>query len=165
MGEAGENQLHSGCVENWWGNNSRAPHVLVLSRTCMSCFVCERFSSPERPQNRAIRFSFMQMFARIRLRSRQAFSACDGKCLCRVCSSAVRDASERLDSPAVPGQHRESDRAQLSGFFRVLVLKDQALGTAVSRLPIHSALMHFCLASLPLRVNPDSTPSRRLLKV
>jgi hypothetical protein len=103
----------------------------------------------------------MQMFAWIKLRWRQAFSARYGKCL-GVCALRLDDALQRLDSPGRQGSPENLTKRN-SLAFSVYLSEGSALGKQV-RLLICYASMHFCFASLPLRFNLNSTTSGRLKK-
>jgi hypothetical protein len=112
---------------------------------------------------------FDAMFAWIKLRWRQAFPARDVK---RIGIYELRrpDSFERLASPWYWGSPEKLTKRN-SLAFSVYFLRGLALGKLEelelgnqARLPNHNVAMHFCFASIPLRVTLNSTPSRRLKK-
>ena len=100
----------------------------------------------------------MQMFASIKLRWRQAFLAHEGKCI-SMCKLWWPDALRRLAAMGRRGgQAKFTERSSLA--FPGSAFEGSALGKRV-RFPMHDVLLHFCFASFPVRVTPNSTPSRR----
>jgi len=85
----------------------------------------------------------MQMFAWIKLRWRQTFLACDGKCI-DTCVLRWHDALQRL---ATLGRRRGPER----------LTKRNSLAFPV----YFDVVMRFCFTSIPLRINLNSTLSRR----
>jgi hypothetical protein len=101
---------------------------------------------------------FMQMFAWIKLRWRQAFLTRDVKCFC-ICMLRWYNALQRLASL---GRRRGPEKLtkRYSLAFPVYFFEGSALGKRV-RLLIRDIEMYFCFASIPLRNNLNSAPSRR----
>ena len=130
----------------------------MLARSFTGCFVANVFDRLKDLKTSEYGSFLMQMFAWIKLRGCQAFLDREGKWI-GMCILRWHDALQRL---ATLGRRRGPERLtkRNSLAFPVYFFEGSALGKRV-RLPIRDVVMHFCFASVPLRINLKSTPSRR----
>jgi hypothetical protein len=130
----------------------------VLARSFTGCFIANVFHRLKDLKTTQYGSSLMQMFAWIKLRGRQTFLARDGKCI-GMCVLRWNDALQRLASLGRRGgPEKLTKRDSLA--FPVHFFEGSALGKR-ARLLIGDVVMHFCFASIPLRINLNSAPSRR----
>jgi len=102
------------------------------------------------------------MFARIKLRWRQASLAREGN---RMSKRKLRwpEGLLRLASLGRWGGH-ERFTGRSTPAFPSPSFEGSVLGKQV-RFPVYNVLLHFCFASFPGRFTPNSAPTRRLKKI